>query len=143
VRREIAKPLFSLELMILRRLTLFVILGGLSLSTVHAEPPPRVRAEVEYLLESIDTSGCTFLRNGSWYSGASAKAHLRTKYDYLASRDLIATTEDFIDKGATKSSRTGTPYKVRCRQEEPVESKLWLRAALARYRASVPAPLAK
>jgi hypothetical protein len=129
-RVKIAKPLILLVLVT-------------SFATAHAEPPPAVLAEVEYLLQSIDTPGCTFFRNGNWYSGARARSHLRAKYDYLASRDLITTTEEFIAKGATKSSLSGEPYKVRCGKEEPVETGQWLRAALARYRASVSTPVTK
>jgi hypothetical protein len=122
-----------------RSMTIVAILTVLQFGTVRAEPPSAVRAEVEHLLESIETSGCTFLRNGSWYSGSQAKAHLLSKYDYLAARDLIMTTEDFIDKGATKSSLSGLPYKIRCGNDAAVETRQWLRAALARYRGSVKA----
>ena len=36
------------------------------------------------------------------------------KYDYLVAHDLIATTEDFIERAATKSSVRGQPYEVKC-----------------------------
>jgi hypothetical protein len=121
--------------MTVRLLTRVAILSVLQFTAARAEPTPVVRAEVEYLLQSIETSGCTFLRNGSWYSGSRAKAHLRAKYDDLAAKDQIATAEDFIDKGATRSSMTGQPYKIRCGTDADVETNQWLRAALARYRA--------
>ena len=63
------------------------------------------------MLASIERSGCEFYRNGSWYNSKRAQAHLREKYNYLAGRNLINIAEDFIEKGATESSVTGTPYK--------------------------------
>jgi hypothetical protein len=122
--------------MTLRALTLFVILSAIPITLVKAQPPPNVQAEVEYLLQHIERSGCAFYRNGSWYDGASAREHLRTKYDYLAKRQLIGTTEDFIDKAATKSSISGKPYKIRCADNIEVESGPWLHQVLARYRTS-------
>lgn len=123
--------------MTIRVLTLFVLLSAIPFTVAQTPPPPpRVQTEIEYLLQYIATSGCSFYRNGSWYDGANARAHLRTKYDYLAGRQLIGTAEDFIDKAATKSSLSGKPYKIRCGDSMEVESGWWLRKALEQYRAS-------
>jgi hypothetical protein len=121
--------------MTLRALTLFAILSAIPFTIARAQPP-NVQAEIEYLLQHIETSGCAFYRNGSWYDGASARAHLRTKYDYLAKRQLISTAEDFIDKAATKSSISGKPYKIRCADNVEVESGPWLHQVLWQYRIS-------
>jgi hypothetical protein len=123
--------------MTLRVLTLFVILSGIPFTLAKAQPPPNAQTEIEYLLQSIETSGCSFYRNGTWYDGAQARAHLRTKYDYLAGRQLIGTAEDFIDKAATKSSLSGKPYKIRCGDGIEVESGPWLHQMLGQYRASL------
>jgi len=93
-----------------------------------------VRVEVDYLLQDVGTSGCEFYRNGSWYDGRRAQAHLLSKYEYLVARNLIGSAEDFIDKAATKSSLSGQAYKIRCPGHAVVESNQWLRDALARYR---------
>lgn len=122
--------------MTLRVLTL-LILSGITFTVAKAQPPPNVQTEIEYLLQSIETSGCSFYRNGTWYDGAQARAHLRTKYDYLAGRQLIVTAEDFIDKVATKSSISGKPYKIRCSDSIEVDSGPWLHQMLGQYRASV------
>ena len=122
----------------LRVLTLLVILSAIPLTVAKAQPPPNVQTEIEYLLQYIETSGCSFYRNGTWYDGAHAGAHLRTKYDYLASRDNISTAEDFIDKAATKSSVSGKPYKIRCADGLEVESGPRLRQVLAQYRSQSP-----
>jgi hypothetical protein len=121
--------------MTLRALALFVILSALPFTATKAQPPSNVHAEIEYLLQYIETSGCSFYRNGTWYDGAQARAHLRTKYDYFAERRLIGTAEDFIDKAATKSSISGKPYKIRCTDDVEVESGPWLHRVLARHRA--------
>jgi hypothetical protein len=122
--------------MTVRALILFVILSAIPFTAATAQPPPNVQTEIEYLLQYIETSGCAFYRNGTWYDGAQARAHLRTKYDYLAKRQHIATAEDFIDKAATKSSMTGKPYKIRCADNIEVESGPWLRHVLGQYRSS-------
>jgi hypothetical protein len=119
-----------------RALLAILILSVAPFAAPCAQPPPSVQIEVDYLLQRIEASGCSFYRNGSWYDGARAKTHLRTKYDYLVARGLIGTAEDFINKAATKSSLSGQLYKIRCGTGPEVESSKWLRAVLARHRAS-------
>jgi hypothetical protein len=121
-----------------RVLMLLVILTAIAFAVAKTPPPPppNVQAEIEYLLQHIGTSGCSFYRNGSWYDSAQAQAHLRSKYEYLAERQLIGSAEDFIDKAATKSSLSGKPYKIRCGDHREVESGPWLHLALEQYRVS-------
>lgn len=99
-----------------------------------------VRAEIDALLGVLVASGCAFGRNGSWYSGAEARAHLLRKLDYLEGRDLVQTTEHFIDRGASASSSTGQAYRVRCAGAAPVESRQWLTEQLTRLRAPARKP---
>jgi hypothetical protein len=113
---------------------LAVILSTFLLPVARAAAPAAAQVEIEYLLQYVGMSGCEFYRNGSWYDGARAQAHLRGKYDYLAARNRIASAEDFIDKAATKSSFSGQAYKIRCVGQAEVESNPWLREVLARYR---------
>jgi hypothetical protein len=109
----------------------FVAMAVLFIHSARATPPPPVAVvEIDYLLQHIEASGCDFYRNGSWYDGAHAKAHLRMKYDYLVARNQIGSAEDFIDKAASKSSFSGQPYKIRCEGASAVESNPWLRDAL-------------
>ena len=119
-----------------RAFALFVILTTLPFTAAQAEPPPSARAEIDYLLLYIQTAGCSFYRNGTWYDGPRAKEHLKSKYDYLAERNQIGAAEDFIDKAATKSSMSGNPYKIRCANSGEVESGPWLRQVLLHHRAS-------
>jgi hypothetical protein len=111
----------------------WVLVLGLPLAA-QGEPSAVTQQEINALLADIELSGCEFYRNGSWYNSKKAQVHLRDKYDYLARRDLINTTEDFIEKGASESSISGRPYQVRCNGREPVLSGQWLRDELARYR---------
>ena len=108
---------------------------GLALLTVASAAPPAItQTEINYLLGFIESSGCEFYRNGSWYDSKRAQAHLRGKYEILAGADQISTAEDFIEKAATKSSLSGRPYQVRCGGGEAVTSNQWLRDVLTRYR---------
>ncbi len=122
----------------IQRLTLraALMLALMAVPPVPALPPPGVQAEVGLLLDYIDGSGCEFYRNGSWHDSKAAQAHIRDKYNYLAERDLIDTTEDFIDKAATKSGLSGQVYLVRCNGGAPVASAQWLRDELVHLRAA-------
>ena len=108
---------------------------GLALLTVASAAPPAIaQTEINYLLGFVESSGCEFYRNGSWYDSKRAQAHLRDKYEMLAGTGQINTAEDFIEKAATKSSLSGRPYQVRCGGGEAVTSSQWLRDVLTRYR---------
>jgi len=111
-----------------------LMLAILACLPAYAQPPASVQMEVGFLLGYIDGSGCEFYRNGTWHDSKAAQQHLRDKYDYLAARNLIDTTEDFIDKAATKSSLSGQAYVVRCNGAAPVSSGKWLRDELVRLR---------
>jgi hypothetical protein len=113
-------------------LTLLVWTPGAGAAAVA----PVTAREVEHLLQYVQDSGCEFYRNGSWYDAKRGEAHLRTKYEYLAARGQIAIAEDFIEKGASKSSFSGLDYEVKCGGGQPVTSNQWLRGELAHYRAA-------
>jgi hypothetical protein len=113
-----------------------VALGGLWTSmAAHGAPSAQARADVESLLDAVDRSGCEFERNGTWHAAHDAQMHLRDKYQYLLIRSPIDTPEQFIDQVATRSSLTGTPYRVRCGSTPPTSSHQWLLDELARLRA--------
>ncbi|HMA57269.1 MAG TPA: DUF5329 domain-containing protein, partial [Pseudolabrys sp.] len=95
-------------------LGLVLLPGLLSVPLARAEPPVNVQMEVNFLLGYVEGSGCAFYRNGTWHDSRTAQAHLRDKYKYLAARNLITTTEDFIERAATESSLSGQAYAVRC-----------------------------
>jgi len=110
---------------------LLALLAGPAL---HAEPRADARAEVNYLLGYIDSSGCEFYRNGSWHDAHAAQSHIRDKYEYLASNNQVDNAEQFIDRAASKSSLSGQDYLVKCQGGAPVTARQWLQDALDRYR---------
>jgi len=115
----------------------FALAGLCMLSCALAAPlPPAARAEVDALLTRLQTSGCEFSRNGSWYAGAEARAHLLKKLEVLEGKGMVQTPEQFIARGASTSSTSGKPYLVRCTGKPTVESAAWLTDELQRQRAT-------
>ncbi|MDE2451957.1 MAG: DUF5329 domain-containing protein [Burkholderiales bacterium] len=100
----------------------------------QAAPAASVRTEVDALMTYVQSSGCRFYRNGTWYGASDARSHLRDKYEFLALRGLVDTTEAFIDRAATRSSLSGQPYQVKCGDSAAVPSGPWLHLRLARLR---------
>lgn len=119
----------------MRRLLLFFLAGFFLASGFAASLPPAVRVEIDGLLARLETSGCEFQRNGTWHNGVEVKAHLRAKLSYLEERGMVASTEQFVERGATASSMTGKPYLVRCANSESVPSATWLLLQLQLLRA--------
>jgi Family of unknown function (DUF5329) len=91
-------------------------------------------AEIEFLLQAIERSGCDFYRNGSWHTASDARAHLARKYDAVQRQHPMRSADAFIEAIATRSSSTGEPYRVRCPGEPIVDSGAWFRQALASRR---------
>jgi hypothetical protein len=99
-----------------------------------AGPDDAARAEIAHLLRHLETSGCQFQRNGSWFQPARAAAHLNQKYEYLLKKGLVTSAETFIERAATQSSASGKPYSVRCGNAAAVPSAIWLQEELGRFR---------
>lgn len=133
----------------MRPATVLICLLGLAIfSSARAAAPPIAQAEISYLLESVENSGCEFYRNGTWYDSKKARAHLQSKFEMLSAAGRINSAEDFIESAGTRSSLSGLPYQVRC-GGEPIMSSQWLRSELEHYRShgtpresrGVPAPV--
>lgn len=112
-----------------------VFLAGCWAAAAAATPTP-IRAEIDTLLTRLQASGCSFQRNGSWYDGTQAKAHLLRKLDYMERNATLVSTEQFIDYAASSSSATGEPYQVKCGATAPVPSRTWLTRELAVIRSA-------
>jgi hypothetical protein len=93
--------------------------------------PAETEREIAHLLDYIQSSGCTFIRNGEPSDAASARAHVARKYDYLRAR--VQSAEDFVRLAATQSSISGKPYRVRCGEREMLTGE-WLMQELVRHR---------
>lgn len=117
-----------------RRAAALLIAALLSVATAHAGTPVQVQNEVNYLLGYIAGSGCEFNRNGIWYNSQKAHVHLRDKYEVLVAKDLADTTEHVIERAASTSSSSGTPYQIRCTGAVAVNSQPWLRGKLVQLR---------
>ena len=96
--------------------------------------PAAQQAEVRQLLQRLRQSPCRFYRNGSWYSAAEAAAHLDKKYQYLLDKQLIHSSEEFISRGASKSSISGEAYQVQCPTQPQEPSAHWLHQQLQQLR---------
>lgn len=110
----------------IKRFTLFLAAAAFCTASAAAPAAAPVRAEIDALLGKLQTSGCQFNRNGSWYSGAEAKSHLLRKLEYVEDHGGVKNTEQFIELAATKSSSSGKPYQVKCGDAAAVPSQQWL-----------------
>ena len=70
--------------------------------------------------------------NGNTLSARESRARLRSKAHRNA--HLIDSTEEFIEKIASRSATTGRPYLVRCGGVSPTEAGAWFEARLAERR---------
>jgi hypothetical protein len=119
--------------MMKRLIFLLLVIPTLALAS---EPTPVVKQEVFHLITYLKNSGCQFNRNGSWYSPSEAADHLDQKYQYLLKKGLVTSTEDFIARAASESSMSGKPYQVKCGANAPLQSSLWLKAELVKFRSN-------
>ena len=110
-----------------------VLACSLVLSYGLLENESHVEAEINALLEVVAKSGCDFQRNGSLHASPDAAEHLALKYS--RGRRYVETTENFIDRLATKSSWSGRSYAVICDGVE-TPSGSWLHAQLFELRRS-------
>jgi hypothetical protein len=108
---------------------------ALALPACAADLTPAAHKEIAQLLDRIETSNCSFNRNGSWYGAQDARKHLQRKLDYMVERKMLGSAEEFIAHAGTASSMSGKPYLIRCGAGESTPSADWLRAELRRMRA--------
>ena len=71
-------------------------------------------------------------RNGDEHNGNDAIEHIQKKYDYY--KDDINTAEQFVEYSATKSTMSGSFYKVKCADAQPIKTQVWLLDELKKYR---------
>lgn len=113
------------------------LLAGICLGAGATPTPPAIRAEIDALMARMKASGCQFERNGSWHSATDAQAHLIRKLEYIEKRrETLASTEQFIEVAAAKSSFTGKPYRVKCGGGAALPSRDWLNRELQALRAA-------
>ena len=90
--------------------------------------------EIDYLLSTLGSSECVFVRNGKRHSAEKAEEHLRMKYK--RGRRYATSTETFIERLASKSSMTRKLYMIECPGVEPEPTGAWLTQRLEELRSS-------
>jgi hypothetical protein len=88
-------------------------------SAAFAAPGAEARVEIIGLMDALAKSECQFQRNGSWYDGSQARAHLQRKYDYLLKKGVVDTSEQFIQRAASHSSLSGRGLPRQMRGPRP------------------------
>ena len=111
---------------------LFTLVLLLSLLPFSVRADDGVPAEIDFLLESIGSSDCTFIRNGKRHDSRAAEEHLRMKY--RSGKRYAPTSEKFIERLASKSSLSKKLYYIECEGEEKIPSGDWLMERLGEYR---------
>ncbi len=126
------------------------LLALIMMILIQAAMPSRTHAgnfedyattETVELLRRVEVSGSTFIRNGSKHEAKEAADHLRSKVKRAGKR---MTTEQFIQKIASKSSSSGDPYHIVTPDGKQVKSEDWFLEQLADIRGgkAPPAPVA-
>ena len=108
-------------------------------TAAQAAEPVATKAEIAHLFTALETSNCQFNRNGTWYGAKEASAHLQTKYKYLQDKDLVPSTEKFIERAATESSFSGKAYQIKCANIAAQPSAPWFQTLLQKYRSTLKA----
>jgi len=119
---------------IMRRLFLrhhiaFLLIAATVLIPIESQADAEI--EIKHIIEYIENSKCTFIRNGKEYNTKEALVHILNKYEYT--KRWIKSAEDFIKYTATKSSMSGRLYTVRCDGREILCAE-WLSEELNRFR---------
>ena len=91
-----------------------------------------LQAEIDHLIQTVQTSNCAFIRNGKTHRSAEAIEHILKKHEHF--KDKIQTTEEFIEYCASKSLLSNQPYQIKCPDRDAIESRQWFLEELKRFR---------
>jgi len=98
--------------------------------------PASMDEEIDFLLDTVANSDCTFTRNGKDHAAADARDHLQMKRKRSAR--YFDSSEEFIAKIASESSWSGKPYFIQCGAEPREAAGEWFTALLEQYRQQNP-----
>lgn len=93
--------------------------------------PAKITEEqkIDKLISYIENlKDVTFIRNGSEHSPKEAAEHLRMKRSKAGK--AIKTAKDFIEKVASKSSLSGSPYELKLKSGKKIQVEIVLKAEL-------------
>ena len=112
---------------------------------MHLPPPlaailvlvalPSETQTIESLIQAVaNLQDTVFLRNGTEHTPKEAADHIRLKWKDAGRR--VVTAPDFIQYCASKSSLSGSPYKIRLQDGRTVLASDWLWTELKRMRST-------
>lgn len=93
---------------------------------------PSMDAEIDYLIQAVAASQCTFVRNGKEHDAEDASEHLQMKRK--RGKRYYDSTEQFIERIASKSSWTGRDYLIKCSPDRTETARQWFTSRLAQFR---------
>jgi hypothetical protein len=120
------------QTIIFRQFVLLAMLLVLTAGAGAAHQPGELQQTIGHLLEYVNQSGLTFVRNGKAYTAPEAARHMRRKYEHF--QDDIGSAEDFIRLCATRSLVTGKPYMLVGKDGRELATGDWLVRELLEYR---------
>ena len=93
----------------------------------------RMDSEIDFLLDSVVTSDCVFIRNGKTHDAIAAREHLQMKRK--RGKRYFNSADEFIERLASKSLWSGDAYLIQCGSEPQQTANDWFTALLQKYRA--------
>jgi hypothetical protein len=101
----------------------------LASATAADEISVQEKEKIEYLINQLESmKDATFIRNDKEYDARTAALFLRRKWQM--NKDKVRTSEDFIERIASRSSTTGKPYRIRMKDGREIECGDYLREML-------------
>lgn len=110
---------------------LVIFVGVLALVSGLSEAND-TEVEIQYLLNAIGESDCTFIRNGKPHEAGEAEDHLEMKYG--RGKRWVDSAEQFIERIASESSFSGNPYQIQCPDQPARPTGDWLTEQLETLR---------
>ncbi|MCG8317160.1 MAG: DUF5329 domain-containing protein [Pseudomonadales bacterium] len=113
------------------KILLINLIVYLLVNPANANKPLSETEKIEALLEAIETSELTFIRNDKEYASKIASQHLREKWN-TAQKYWFTPTKDkwtallFIEKIASHSSLSNKSYLVKLNSGDTVLAQSWL-----------------
>ncbi len=116
-----------------KRANRLVLIAGLVLSSFASlADDPNMDSEIDFLLDTVVSSDCVFIRNGSEHEAEAARDHLQMKRE--RGKRYYSNAEEFVEKIASKSSWTGKDYLIQCGNEPQQKARVWFMSMLNRFR---------